>query len=101
MEERLSKLGRMTRKVTASNPQEGRQVQARHSEITGLWDKLKVSEILYCYYLICVGSGLVHDIVRLVIELILCFFRLKQQIGRLSWTMHSSYKPSLLTPEIL
>ena len=42
MEERLSKLGRMTRKVTASNPQEGRQVQARHSEITGLWDKLKV-----------------------------------------------------------
>ena len=47
MEERLSKLGRMTRKVTASNPQEGRQVQARHSEITGLWDKLKVSEILH------------------------------------------------------
>ena len=46
VEERLSKLGRMTRKVTASNPQEGRQVQARHSEITGLWDKLKVSEIL-------------------------------------------------------
>ena len=49
VEERLSKLGRMTRKVTASNPQEGRQVQARHSEITGLWDKLKVSEILLLF----------------------------------------------------
>ena len=36
----------MTRKVTASNPQEGRQVQARHSEITELWDKLKVHQIL-------------------------------------------------------
>ena len=47
VEERLSKLGKMTRKVTASNPQEGRQVQARHSEITGLWDKLKVCEIIY------------------------------------------------------
>ena len=42
VEERLSKLGRMTRKVTASNPREGSQVQARHSEIAGLWDKLKV-----------------------------------------------------------
>ena len=42
MEERLSKLGKMTRKVAASNPQEGRQVQARNAEISGLWDKLKV-----------------------------------------------------------
>ena len=42
VEERLGKLGRMTRKVAASNPREGRQVQDRHSEITGLWDKLKV-----------------------------------------------------------
>ena len=42
VEERLSKLGKMTRKVAASNPQEGRQVQARNAEISELWDKLKV-----------------------------------------------------------
>jgi len=32
----------MVRKVVAANPKETRQVQARQTEITALWDKLKV-----------------------------------------------------------
>ena len=49
VEERLSKLGQMTRKVMTSNPQEGKQVQARHSEIAELWDKLKVDILVLLF----------------------------------------------------
>ena len=42
VEERLSRLNTMVRKVVTANPKETRQVQARQAEITALWDKLKV-----------------------------------------------------------
>lgn len=42
VEERLSRLNAMVRKVVTANPKETRQVQARQVEITTLWDKLKV-----------------------------------------------------------
>lgn len=41
MEERLSKLDSMAKKVVAGSPQESRQVQAQQAEITDLWKKLK------------------------------------------------------------
>ena len=42
MEERLSKLRGMARKVVSRNPQEGRGVEGRQSEIASLWERLKV-----------------------------------------------------------
>ena len=47
MEERLSRLNEMARRVVAANPKEARQVQARQTEITALWDNLKVHTIVY------------------------------------------------------
>lgn len=49
MEERLSRLNEMARRVVAANPKEARQVQARQTEITALWDKLKVRTIVYIF----------------------------------------------------
>ena len=42
VEERLSKLSEMARRVVASNPNEARQVQTQQAEINELWEKLKV-----------------------------------------------------------
>jgi len=39
----------MARRVVAANPKEARQVQARQTEITALWDKLKVHTIVYIF----------------------------------------------------
>ena len=52
MEERLSRLNEMARRVVAANPKEARQVQARQTEITALWDKLKVHTTVYIFPLI-------------------------------------------------
>ncbi len=42
MEERLSKLDSMARKVVSGNPEELRHVQDKQAEITELWKKLKI-----------------------------------------------------------
>ena len=41
MEERLSKLGGMARKVISKNPGDNKQVQSRQDEISCLWEGLK------------------------------------------------------------
>ena len=41
VEERLSKLGGMARKVISKNPQDSKQVQSRQDEISSLWEGLK------------------------------------------------------------
>lgn len=42
MEERLSRLEQMARKVVRGSAGEGREVNERKAEINALWDKLKV-----------------------------------------------------------
>ena len=42
MEERLHTLTTMARKVSSTNPAEGKAVRDRQSEITALWENLKV-----------------------------------------------------------
>ena len=44
MEERLSRLERMARKVVRENAGEGRQVNERKTEINSLWERLKVMD---------------------------------------------------------
>ena len=48
VEERLSKLEQMARKVVRASSTEGREVNERKAEINALWDKLKVCMCVMC-----------------------------------------------------
>ena len=63
MEERLSQLEQMARKVVRSNTGEGRLVNERKLEINNLWDKLKVG-VVYSIVIkpgLCIGHPLYNS----------------------------------------
>ena len=60
VEERLSKLEQMARKVVRVSSTEGREVNERKAEINALWDKLKVCMCVRDCVPVCTASTLMH-----------------------------------------
>ena len=53
VEERLRKLTDMARQVASANPSEAKAVRDRKSEITDLWENLKVSNsVMFCNFFV-------------------------------------------------
>lgn len=50
VEERLHTLTSKARQVASANPSEAKAVRDRQSEITALWENLKVMQCLFCMF---------------------------------------------------
>ena len=110
VEEKLSKLGEKVRQVVVICPKDTREVQGRHAEITGMWNKLKVGLYTIIYLIETIHQ--VHMYVQHYCSLVLSLFpsfltapppipnRTRLPQGKLPWQMHYSSKASLQTPEI-
>ena len=61
VEERLRTLTDMAQQVAAANPTEGKAVRERQSEITALWENLKVATTALWLYAI-VNSSILYPV---------------------------------------